>query len=47
LTEGQDARLRNLDVELVIAGKQLRLAELRKEIAATQAATVEVLLKLR
>jgi hypothetical protein len=36
LTSEQEAQLENLDAELAIADKQLRLAQVRKQIAETE-----------
>jgi len=36
LTSEQEAQLENLDAELSIADKQLRLAQVRKQIAETE-----------
>ena len=36
MTSEQEAQLENLDAELAIADKQLRLAQVRKQIAETE-----------
>jgi hypothetical protein len=36
VTSEQEAQLENLDAELAIADKQLRLAQVRKQIAETE-----------